>query len=870
MTAAKAKSLSSLFRSAVKAKNSSSSSPAEEGNFKEFLSLVGSVTSSQAVTKRPIKPLFETSQFLHDKSSQRSAGDFTLSSFMLDETSSSDHISDNSPDMQGIASEQSEERGLDIPWFGDLLKKNISSRRKEVSRERKQKWIYKSSQDSRFNQLVKMCGAMLGTEITVDIFGRLGRETGIKEYNALMKICVEDAKKSSNEEVALQQIHKAFRLFKSMKERGFQLEEETYGPFLAYLIEMEMVKEFYFFHGVIKGENTCSLSRLGYYEMLLCIRVNNEQKIQELCNYVMNNDDEENKSSLLENYLLALCESDRKKELLQLLEIIDITKFSVDSVASIFKALGTLLLESFAERLFMVLKASDYEEENITNFIYSYAVGIPNSKVEDVISSFKNLHVKLEVTPSRASYEKLILYCCDSLKVHSALDLVDEMYEVGLTLSMEALHTILHALEESCNFNLVHRAYSLISRHNLKPNCETFRIMITLCVRMKNFDGAYRMLNDLEKMNLKPTVIMYNAIMGGYFREKNIYGGMRVLKQMEEADVKPDSKTYSYLISNCESEGDVDKYYEELKHSGIKDTKHVNMALINAYASFGQFEKAKQLVSGELRFPYKSLIEEKSVLAQALASHGQWSDALDIYKEFKQAGSTMEPKALISLIEHIPYDGELSTLLQLLEEFNDSDYWVDGCCRVILYCVRYKHLSPAINLLKQLKDKFCNNELALGRLFDEVFCLIGELDPTYLQIGLDLLHAVKHELGLTPSRKCLDFLLHACMEAKDLNNVMLIWKEYKEAGLPYNVLTFLRMYKALLAAGDLKAAKLFLTKIPKDDPDVRFLIKEMQTTYIEKPSTKKENFAKKKSICILKPPISVDDIDKKKKKKEED
>lgn len=41
--------------------------------------------------------------------------------------------------------------------------------------------------------------------------------------------------------------------------------------------------------------------------------------------------------------------------------------------------------------------------------------------------------------------------------------------------------------------------------------------------------------------------------------QKNIYGVMRVLKQMEEADVKRDSKTYSYLIGNCESEDDVNK-----------------------------------------------------------------------------------------------------------------------------------------------------------------------------------------------------------------------------------------------------------------------------------------------------------------------
>jgi pentatricopeptide repeat protein len=48
--------------------------------------------------------------------------------------------------------------------------------------------------------------------------------------------------------------------------------------------------------------------------------------------------------------------------------------------------------------------------------------------------------------------------------------------------------------------------------------------------------------------------------------------------------------------------------------------------------------------------PVKNLNEIKSVLVSALASHGQMSDALDIYEEIKQVGSNLEPKAVISLI----------------------------------------------------------------------------------------------------------------------------------------------------------------------------------------------------------------------------
>ncbi|KAF8410992.1 hypothetical protein HHK36_003531 [Tetracentron sinense] len=200
--------------------------------------------------------------------------------------------------------------------------------------------------------------------------------------------------------------------------------------------------------------------------------------------------------------------------------------------------------------------------------------------------------------------------------------------------------------------------------------------------------------------------------------QKNINGGLMVLKQMKRADLKPDSHTFSYLIGNCECEEDILKYYEELQDAGIQITKHIYMALINAYINFGQFEKAKQVILDK-GIPVKNINEIKSVLVSSLASSGQMSEALKIYDEIKQAGCHLEPKATISLIEHFQSEGELSRLLQLLEELTDPDNWFDGCCRIILYCVRYKHLSSAVDLIKQLKDKVYMDELTTNALFDQ-------------------------------------------------------------------------------------------------------------------------------------------------------
>lgn len=60
-----------------------------------------------------------------------------------------------------------------------------------------------------------------------------------------------------------------------------------------------------------------------------------------------------------ENYLLALCESEQTKQLLQMLEVIDITKLSTTVVAPIiFKCLGRLSLHTFAEKLLLAFKTS--------------------------------------------------------------------------------------------------------------------------------------------------------------------------------------------------------------------------------------------------------------------------------------------------------------------------------------------------------------------------------------------------------------------------------------------------------------------------------------------------------------------------------
>lgn len=174
---------------------------------------------------------------------------------------------------------------LDFPWFSNGSQTCTTQLKKTLSRERKQKYIFKNVESRRFLELMKKCADKLGTESTLEFFEKLGRETGVKEYNSLIKICIDKAGCCSKEEDSLVYINKVHGLFLSMIEKGMPIEEESYGPLLNYMIDKKLMQGFQMFIELFKNEIP-DCPRIGYYEMFFWIRVGDEKKIKELLDLV--------------------------------------------------------------------------------------------------------------------------------------------------------------------------------------------------------------------------------------------------------------------------------------------------------------------------------------------------------------------------------------------------------------------------------------------------------------------------------------------------------------------------------------------------------------------------------------------------------
>ncbi|KAE8779586.1 pentatricopeptide repeat-containing protein [Hordeum vulgare] len=719
---------------------------------------------------------------------------------------------------------------LDMEWFAGSQPSNAMMHlRKEVAREKKKRYIFKNTESRRFTRLMRMCADKLGMESALEFFGRLGRDTGPKEFNALARVCLEKARACGEIDSAVEHIFRAYRLFEMMKDRGFQIEEDSYGPFLLYLMDVEMLEEFEMFSAFFRDANPRSCSRIPYYEMLLLIRAQDEESIRELCRSV-EDCSEEADYCIAECYMLAFAESNRKMDFVTFLKLLDPTKvLGSKYVSSIFKYMGRLELETHAEKLLQKMTSKEYSDVKVSSLIFDYAANIPSLEAEDVISAFNKWREKFKITPSADAYDRIISFCCSSSKTSLALDVAECLCKSNPSVPIELLNPIIHACEQGYELHMARPLYNLMSLYKLKLKPETFRSMISLCVKMKDFEGAYTILTDAEESGETSTVSLYNVIMAGYFREKNHNRAQMVMSQMRIAGVKPDSETFSYLISNCDCEEKISKYLDELRRDGVQMTKHAYMALINAYSRLGNFDMAKQ-VALDKEIPPKCLSEVRSALVGALASNGKLSDGLELFDEIKQSGGYLEPKAAIALIEHTQAEDQLDRLYQLLEEVSEPGMWFDGCGRVLQYCVQHNHSDAAVDLLKQLKE---TNEMSTYMIVDQAFCQIWEMEPVNLDIGMVLLRAVK-ELGLHVSRTSLDFLLSACVKAKDSQRAQQIWEEYESSGLPHNVLSSLRMYQALLSSGQRLAAKKVYKTIPKDDLHVRCILDSCKNTYNSK------------------------------------
>lgn len=77
-------------------------------------------------------------------------------------------------------------------------------------------------------------------------------------------------------------------------------------------------------------------------------------------------------------------------------------------------------------------------------------------------------------------------------------------------------------------------------------------------------------------------------------------------------------------------------------------------------------------------------------------------------------------RLLFSGKEHFDSEGQFNRLNELLEEQNGSEYWCNGCIRIILYCMKYDDMRQDTLLRIFLFE--CFYEIHSSVIISTIFC----------------------------------------------------------------------------------------------------------------------------------------------------
>ncbi|KAL5553164.1 hypothetical protein UlMin_040565 [Ulmus minor] len=164
--------------------------------------------------------------------------------------------------------------------------------------------------------------------------------------------------------------------------------------------------------------------------------------------------------------------------------------------------------------------------------------------------------------------------------------------------------------------------------------------------RNGNVELCERLFEEMPERN----VFSWNALIGGYAHNGRYFEVLETFKQMlVEGDVSPNDATLTTVLSSCARLGalDLGKWVHAYAESiGYKKNVYIANALIDMYAKCGIVENALDVFKN---MDKKDLVTWNTVIC-GLAMHGRGAEALNLFRQMKNAGAKPDGITFIGIL----------------------------------------------------------------------------------------------------------------------------------------------------------------------------------------------------------------------------
>ena len=227
------------------------------------------------------------------------------------------------------------------------------------------------------------------------------------------------------------------------------------------------------------------------------------------------------------------------------------------------------------------------------------AAYLHSHKYDVVQELFRDLPTQLSIKPDLVTYNTIIKAFCEKGSFDSALSVLREIEEKGLSPDSITFNTLLDGLYSKGRFEEGEKVWEQMSVNNVAPGVRSYCSKLVGLAEVKKMGEAVVLFREMEKLGVKPDLFCINAVIKGFVNEGNLDEAKKWFGEIAKSEYDPDKNTYSIIVPFLCEKGDFKTAIEmckEIFNNRCRVDATLLQGVVDKLASEGMITEAKEIV----------------------------------------------------------------------------------------------------------------------------------------------------------------------------------------------------------------------------------------------------------------------------------
>lgn len=453
-------------------------------------------------------------------------------------------------------------------------------------------------------------------------------------------------------------MEEAFRLFRRMKQNGFQPDRFTYASLLAICADqadLERGKELHsqIIHTGWESDVTVATALISMYTK--CGFLEEARK-------VFNEMPEKNVVSW-NAFIAGCCRHGSKKEALKVYKQMRRADVSPDHVTFITLLSACSSPEALEDGRF------------IHDRIERWGMLSNNSVANALISMYgrcgsltdaREIFYRIR-TRDLGSWNVMIAVYVQHGANESAFELFRKFRRERGKGDKYTFISVLKAIANLGDLDAGRKVHALVEKSGMGVDIQILTTLIRMYSKCGSLGDACSVFNKI----LERDVVCWNAMLAAYAHSGHGQDALKLFQLMQSEGVKPDSATYTSVLNACAGLGALEhgkNIHAQLKEADLETDTRICNALIEMYSKCGHLSSAAEVFK---KMSQRDLYSWNALIA-GYSQNGQGSEALKCYGHMLQAGFLPNKATFISVLSSYGLVGEVDETFDLLESIKEE------------------------------------------------------------------------------------------------------------------------------------------------------------------------------------------------------